>query len=112
MLGGSIQEFLPRSGGRVVACCYKPELNILAPATLLVGGTRRHLNAELFARQKTAIPFFKFVGNGWEYIGDYRVVRATRDPQTIAEEKIRGKDDDVRIVLYLEAIANRANAGR
>lgn len=108
MLGGGIQEFLPTSGGRVVACCYRPEKNKLAKDTLLVGGRRRHRNAELFAKQKTAIPFFKFVGNGWEYIGDFRVARATRDAQTIAKEKIRGEDDDVRIVLYLEAASDHA----
>jgi len=39
----------------------------------------------------------------WEYIGQYRVRESSEERHIIEAEKIRGKDDNVHIVLYLES---------
>jgi len=115
-LGGNIQQFLPtakHSNRSVVACCYSSDKNIQAPNTLLVGGKKKYTNACSFARDKNFVPFFRKEKDGWEFIGDYRVREWTENPQIIAAEKIRGEDNDVRIVLYLESaeeVALKASA--
>jgi phosphohistidine phosphatase SixA len=81
LLGGSLQSYLPTVNKHVVAACFNAAYDPHAPEIVLVGhdpiieGT-----AEQFTTQGNAVPTFLKRGvNWWEYVGNYRVIRYSRD---------------------------------
>jgi hypothetical protein len=86
--GGSIIEFLPRAGGRVVCACLRtdPDYNPEAPQVVLPGrGRDIEDSAATLVRQGGQIPvYLKRATNAWEYIGDYEVESSSRLPADIA----------------------------
>jgi hypothetical protein len=105
VLGGGIEEYLPTSHGKVVCGAFRADGNPDAPMVILPGfGPKREKSAELFNSQGTAIPvFLKRAANQWQYVGDFRVKRLSRDPVEIAEHAARAnRQNDVSMVLFLE----------
>ena len=82
-VGGSVQSYLPTSGGRIVAVCLNVILNPDAPHVILPGrGPVIRKTADQFTRQGDAVPtFIKKDVNRWEYVGKYRVKRQSHDKE-------------------------------
>jgi len=92
------------SGGRVVAGCFRSDLNPGAPEVVLPGkGDKIEKSAEILAAQADSIPvFLKDTTNRWRYVGDYRCVGLSRDAQETAALAKRAGRDDVTCVLRLQ----------
>jgi hypothetical protein len=105
-LGGNTEEYLPTKDGRVVCGAFRTEdANPEAPMVILPGfGPKIEKAAELFASQATGIPIFLKRGtNRWQYVGDFRVKRLSRDPSEVAKHSARAnREADVSCVLFLE----------
>ena len=104
-LGGSVEEYLPTCGGKVVCGAFRRDGNPEAPMVILPGfGPKIERSAELFARQGTAVPvFLKDAPNQWVYVGDFRVKRLSRESAEIAKHGTRAnRENDVSMVLFLE----------
>lgn len=103
-IGGSVQSFLPTVNGEVVCACLTEELNPQAPEVILAGnGPRIIANAEKLGRQRAPLPvFMKQAANAWEYVGDWRPVRATTDRNEIAAHSAKAGRNDVRVVVFME----------
>ena len=107
LLGGNARAFLPRvNGGDVVAGCFDPEMNPRVPYEILVhNAPNAILNAQRFLEQSregasqtdkrnlesgiwnssSAIPvFLRRAPNVWEYVGRYRAVNYTEDPDQVS----------------------------
>jgi len=86
--GGSIVEYLPRVGGRVVCACLRtdPDYNPEAPRVILPGRGRDIENsAAALIEQRGPIPvYIKRAPSDWQYVGDYEVESYTRLPTDIA----------------------------
>ena len=86
--GGSIIEYLPRAGGRVVCACLRtdPDFNPEAPRVILPGrGRDIEDSAADLVEQRGPIPvYLKRATNVWEYVGDYEVESYSRLPTDIA----------------------------
>lgn len=67
-LGGDTWSYLPASGGRVIAGCFRTDLNPGAPEVILPGtGDRIEDRAEMLAAQPEPIPvFLKDATNRWD----------------------------------------------
>jgi hypothetical protein len=104
-LGGDMWSYLPVSGGRVVAGCFRTDLNPGAPEVVLPGtGDQIEASAEILAAQAEPIPVFLKDGpNRWRYVGDYRCVGLSRDKAEIDALAKKAGRDDVTCVLRLEA---------
>ena len=91
MIGGSPQIYLPSKDGEILCGCFRPspEYNPDAPGEVLFGPSPSGIveeNAEIVYRQAAPIPIFIFRSNAqWEYIGNYRCVRHSRDANLIEE---------------------------
>ncbi|MFA6384722.1 MAG: hypothetical protein WCY10_05060 [Candidatus Omnitrophota bacterium] len=83
--GGSVQNMMPNKDGRVLCVCLSRPLEIDADKVILVGaGPAVQKEAEMFCVQNTAVPFFcKKVANQWEYVGCFKPVRWTGDPDEV-----------------------------
>jgi len=85
--GGSIIEYLPRAGGRVVCACLRsdPDYNPEAPRVILPGrGRDIEESAAMLVDQHGPIPvYLKRATNAWEYVGDYEVESSSRLPADI-----------------------------
>jgi hypothetical protein len=106
LIGGEIQSYLPHVDGKVVCGCFDTSANPKAPNEILVGaGPNVEKYANVFAEQAEAIPIFmKQASNQWEYIGDYRAVKYSKEPKEVsAKAKAAGREDKVVGVLYLES---------
>jgi len=105
-LGGNVEDYLPTKDGRVVCGAFRTEdANPDAPMVILPGfGPRIEKNADLFASQGTGIPIFLKRGtNKWQYVGDFRVNRQSKEPSEIEKHAKRaGRQGDVSSVLFLE----------
>jgi hypothetical protein len=104
-LGGSVEEYLPTKNGRVVCGAFLPEHNPDAPMIVLAGkGPKIRKAAEQFARQSEPVPvFLKREANHWQYVGRFRVHRASTDPAEIAKhEKRANRYHTISMVLFLE----------
>lgn len=103
-LGGGVQEYLPHVGGRVVAGCFKKQVNPDAPSTVLPGtGVEIERWAEVFASQTDPVPVFvKYEPNVWTYFGRFLCVSLDRDPERIADQKRRTRREDITMILKLE----------
>lgn len=95
LFGGNFRAFLPRvNGGDIVAGCFDPEMNPRVPYEILVHNAPNAIaNAERFVEQsklprrdpRSSIPvFLRRAPNVWEYVGRYRAVRHTEDPDQVA----------------------------
>jgi hypothetical protein len=111
-LGGSIQLYLPSSGGRVVCGCFKRDarLNPGAPEVVTFGkGEYVEGNAELLAREADPIiPVFLFQASGaWEYVGRYRCTGLSTDPAVLRREMQANPQRGVIAgVLYFERVGD------
>lgn len=103
-LGGGLQDYLPHSGGRVVAGCFSKDINPDAPTTILPGtGVEIERWAEVFASQAEPVPVFvKQRSNQWYCFGYFRCTSLDRDPDRIAEQLKRTKRSDITMILTLE----------
>jgi hypothetical protein len=86
ILGGSEVEYLPTENKRVVCGCFTLDHNPEAPEIIIPGtGKVIEREAKMFCEQDHPIPIFiKRRPNEWEYVGHYKAVRFTADPQEIA----------------------------
>ena len=107
LLGGNARAFLPRvNGGDVVAGCFDPDMNPRVPYEVLVhNAPNAILNAQRFLNQcregirqadrrnvgsgirnaPLGVPIFlRRAPNVWEYVGRYRAVRYTEDPDQVS----------------------------
>jgi hypothetical protein len=106
-LGGSKEEYLPTKSGRVVCGAFRPDANPDAPLIILPGfGPKIEAAAELFSAQQSAVPIFLKRGtNKWQYVGDFRVQRLSKDPQDITQhEKRANRRETVSMILYLARV--------
>jgi hypothetical protein len=104
-VGGSVEDYLPTKDGRVVCGTFRPDANPDAPMIVLAGKSPKiRKAAEQFARQPEAIPIFlKREANRWQYVGRFRVARASTDPSDIAKHERRAnRHNTISIVLFLE----------
>jgi hypothetical protein len=71
---------------RVVCGCFAREHNPEAPDVVIPGtGEVIERTAKLFCEQEYPVPLFiKRKVNQWEYVGHYKAVRFSTDPQEIA----------------------------
>ena len=104
MLGGSDREYLPQKDGKVVAGCFRKDLNPDAPWKILPGnGPRIMKSAEVFANQSDAVPvFIKLAVNEWKYVGDFKCVERSFDPKEIELNALRTGRNDISQILYLK----------
>ncbi len=80
VLGGDPISYLPQdSTGRVVAGCYRPDLNPDVPDIVLPGsGNQIESSAREYCNGRYAIPtFVKLTENEWIYVGMYFVKGST-----------------------------------
>ena len=102
LFGGNARAFLPRvNGGDIVAGCFDPDMNPRVPYEILVhDAPNAILNAQRFLEQshldrrnpKSKIPnpklgvpvFLRRAPNVWEYVGRYRAVSYTEDPDQVS----------------------------
>ncbi|WP_369601038.1 hypothetical protein AAIA72_14640 [Hahella sp. SMD15-11] len=69
----------------VTGLAVKPEINPDAPDIILVGkGPRMRANAEKFLQQGQYVPvYMKQAKNAWSYVGEYKAVSYSREPEII-----------------------------
>jgi hypothetical protein len=130
LFGGNARAFLPRvNGGDIVAGCFDPDMNPRVPYEILVhNAPNAILNAQRFLEQskpsrrrskspatnpRSSVPvFLRRASNVWEYVGRYRAVRYTEDPDQVSiriyeirpriyERHVR-EYGQVRGILFLE----------
>ena len=107
-VGGSMLEYLPCVGKKVVAGCFRLDINPDAPDVILPGnGPRIKQTAQFFVEQKTAVPvFIKRRVSAWQYVGDYRVKRRTFKAKEIKKHAQRARRNNVSSVIYLEHVGD------
>jgi hypothetical protein len=87
LYGGNARAFLPRvNGGDIVSGCFDPDMNPRVPFEVLVhNAPNAILNAARFLEQGAAVPcFLRRAPNVWEYVGRYRAVSYTEDPDQVS----------------------------
>ena len=87
LLGGPTIAYLPYKDGQILCGCFdrSPKWNPGAPEEVVYGpGPIVKETAEMVHRQGSAIPIFlrRSPGN-WEYVGDYRCIGHSRDPELL-----------------------------
>jgi hypothetical protein len=99
--------FLLHRGGKVVAGCFRLDLNPEAPHIVLAGdGLQIRERTEIFCAQKGSIPVCLKSGMGeWLCGGDFKLARASIDPADIAIHSALAKRSDVYKLLFLEEVA-------
>lgn len=105
VVGGGTEEYLPTKQGRVVCGAFRPDANPDAPMIILPGfGEKIERTAEIFAKQADAIPVFLKRGpKQWQYVGDFRVKKVSKDTSEIAKQERRAnRQGTVSMVLFLE----------
>jgi len=86
VLGGGVQDYLPHAGGRVTYGAFAKDLNPDAPSIVLPGtGEEIERWAHAFYEQGESVPvFLKKRSNEWVYMGEYRCIELSEDPDVIA----------------------------
>jgi len=110
VLGGGTEEYLPTKDGRVICGAFRPDANPDAPMIILPGfGPKIERAAELFASQSEAVPvFLKRGANQWQYVGQFRVKRLSKDPAEVSKHAARAnRQHNVSMVLFLERVSSR-----
>ncbi len=89
MLGGSPVAYLPYKDGEVLCGCFdpSPRFNPGAPEEVLFSsGPIVEETAEIVSRQGTPILVFIYRAPAqWEYVGNYRCVGLSRDPELLKQ---------------------------
>ena len=103
LLGGGIQDYLPHSDGQVTYGAFSLDLNPQAPSVVLPGtGPEIEKWAHVFAEQPSSIPvFIKKRSNEWVYMGDYRCIELSDDPEAIEPHATKTGRTDISMVLRL-----------
>jgi len=102
-IGGDEQSYLPHVSGHVVCGCFDPQDNARAPFEIDVGRNAPNviLYAEIFSKQSDPIPIFlKRNPSKWEFVGNFKSVRLSRDPNDLYPNKHYRRSNAVA-VLYL-----------
>lgn len=102
-VGGGLTEALPHRDGRVVAACLDPRINPGAPELVAVGNSPNAQRwAGVFAEQREPVPIFLKDGvQRWRYVGDFRVVGQTADPEELRAHVVKGAEPPAAL-LQLE----------
>lgn len=106
-LGGGIQDCISHTGRRVVAICLKRELNPEAPTVMLVGTGRDKCRYSdiLCNEQNEAVPIFlKKSSRSWEFMGRFRVVSHSKEPDTIGAYQRTSGRNDVYMIIHFEEV--------
>lgn len=107
LLGGNYQHYLPNTNGRIVAGCFDLVRNPKAPKEVLVGSGKRIVAcAKLFGEQNSPVPIFiKRESKKWEYIGNYKAVKFSTDPNDVIPREIEAygiNDNKLFGVIFLD----------
>ena len=102
-VGGDLQSYLPHRGRTVVAARLSLELNPDAPDVILPGaGPMIRQSAEWLVSQGSAVPtFIKRAPGQFEFVGEYRATRMSRDPAEIAAHARRTGRRDITSVIHM-----------
>jgi hypothetical protein len=102
--------FLLHRDGKVVAGCFRLDLNPEAPLVVLAGDSAQIREwTDIFCAQKGSIPVCLKSGMGeWLFDGNFKLVRASTDPAEIASHSALAQRSDVYKLLFLEKVAARA----
>lgn len=105
--GGDLQSYLPHAGGRILYGCFDPNINKGAPAEIDFGDAPDVIKyAKLAEGQHAEIPvFLKHSANKWQYVGDFRVIRASTDMRDV--ERARRRRPDAIGTIFLTEITER-----
>jgi hypothetical protein len=97
-------SYIRTKDGVVKGLAIRRDLNPEAPEIILVGnGPRIVANARLFAKTNSAVPtFVKRATNAWEFIGNYKAVKYSDEPEVIAKYANQRPADNLAGVLFLE----------
>jgi hypothetical protein len=105
--GGSVVEYLPRAGGRVVCACLRtdPDYNPEAPRVILAGrGRDIEESAAILAEQEGPIPvYLKRAINAWEYVGGYEAESSSQLPDDIVRYETQTGRKVTRAIFMREA---------
>jgi hypothetical protein len=107
VLGGSLEQYLPSVGGRVVAVCINPDpdLQPFPPAQIFIGsGPTIQARAVALSSQDEPVPvFIGRAAHDWEFKGHWRPVRLETDSDRVEAERTRaGVTRPFFGVLWLE----------
>jgi hypothetical protein len=86
VLGGGVQDFLPHT-------------DVVLPGK----GPDIVRWANVFAGQQEFVPVFvKRATNAWQYVGDFKVVERSTNPEQIARwEAVSGRGGEISMILFL-----------
>ena len=100
--GGDVQSYLPHRDGRVLCGCFDPKVNARAPYEIDLGVGRDVIRyARRLLEQDDAVPvFLRREAFAWEYVGRFRAVQYTADPNDLFPAKAFRRRDAIA-VLYL-----------
>ncbi|MDD4941487.1 MAG: hypothetical protein PHE65_06265 [Candidatus Omnitrophica bacterium] len=100
--GGSVQDYMPASGGKILCVCLSQDFNGAEPVILVGAGPAVQKQAEAFCEQNMAVPlFFKKEGNQWEYAGSFGPERWSQDPQDLVDRAEASGRVNLTKVIYL-----------
>ena len=104
--GGSVQNYMPNAGGRILCVCLTQDTDVPGPRVILVGqGPSVQKEAEMFCSQNTAVPvFYKKMANQWEYAGDFKPAGWTDDPEEVGAFAESSGRINLTKVIFLQAI--------
>jgi hypothetical protein len=106
-VGGSVMDCLSHTGNRVVAVCMKKEMNPEAPFKLLVGSgpdKKRYSDILCTEQKNDIVPIFvKLANNCWEFRGNFKVEKSSKDKLIIEpHEKGAGRRDVYMLIKFRE----------
>jgi hypothetical protein len=106
--GGSLQNAMPNKDGRVLCVCLSQMWDAGSPEVVLVGaGPAVQKEAGMFCAQNAPVPFFcKKVANLWEYVGDYKPVKWTEDPEEVGAFAQSSGRINLTKVIFLQECAS------
>jgi len=106
-VGGSLQSYPPTVEGQVVCACLRTDTNPDAPEIILVGSDPIiQQSAEALLSQRSVIPvFLRREAAKWEFVGHFRVDRASDDPDERTEYGRRAEwDGPPALVLHMSRV--------
>lgn len=113
-LRGEIQSYLPQYKKRIVAGCFRQELNPDAPNEIQVGKKPKVVRkAELLSQQENKeIPIFikpkglRDTNKVWEYQGKYEFLELLDDQRQIREaERKSGRFNELAYILRFQPLS-------
>ena len=105
-LGGSLEDYLPRSMGRVVCACLTREANPDAPHVVLPGaGPNMMAAADQLSQQDDPFPvFIKKRAKEWVYVGMFERIGEKRSPKYVVPHARKTKRSDITRVIYFREV--------